>query len=275
MDKQSNYTLYTPNEIFEELKNSGIKTLHLPFTYSYYFLVSYLYKQCAYHYITPNNNDIKMYLGLCDKYRYVDYIIKKGGELDQLLFTQTTTNYPVGFEYDEEGYIEFDLLQDEESYIKEMYMKRHSNNYNIKYPVKCFSRYPVDDLNCLDGTYYQMLDTHRTELSTFKFMLSNSELGVNGFYLYQFLLYKCDKFEKYTGTIKMIQDELPFTERYLYKYLKLLKDYGCIQIESTQTYNSKGKLVKRNEYTIKHHSQFKLTEDSQVDYYKEELELLA
>lgn len=246
MHRQDNYTIYTPNEIFEELKRSNIKPVHLPFAYSYYFLVSYLYKMCAYDEITPSQKEIKEWLGFSGNNKTIDYIIKKGGILDQLLYTQTTTDYPVSYHKDEYDDIEFDTVQNEDDYMKELYRSRHSARYIIKYPVKCFSRYPVDDLNCLDGTFYQMFDTHRTELATIQFMLSHSELGITGFYIYQFLLYKCDKFpEGYNGTYEQIHNETGMSIKTLTRYIKKLETYNCITIQRNHNRN-----MKKNSYTI-------------------------
>lgn len=265
MDRQSNYTLYTPNEIFIELRDSSIKPVHIPFAYSYYFLISYLYKLCAYDEITPSQKELKEWLGFSSTNKTIDYIVKKGGVLDQLLYTQATTDYPVGCHEDEWGDIEFDTVQNEDDYMKELYRSRHSPRYSIKYPVKCFSRYPVDDLNVLDGTYYQMIDTHRTELSTIKFMVSNSELGVTAFYIYQFLLYKCDKFsEGYNGTFEQIHIETGLSVKTLTRYIKKLELHNCIVVNREWR-----NYVKRNTYMVNNRINFK----ESVDLY-DDIELI-
>lgn len=252
MHRQDNYTIYTPNEIFDELKQSNIKPVHIPFAYSYYFLVSYLYKMCAYDEITPSQKELKEWLGFSSNNKTINYIVKKGGVLDHLLYTQTTTDYPVSYHRDDYGDIEFDTVQNEDDYMKELYRSRHSARYIIKHPVKCFSRYPVYDLNCLDGTFYQTFDTHRTELSTIQFMLSHSELGVTGFYIYQFLLYKCDKFpEGYKMTYQQLADELGYYHVTITKYLKLLISYNCISANSEMS-----KYYTWYSYKVNHYSQF-------------------
>lgn len=263
MYRQDNYTIYTPNEIFEELKRSNIKPVHIPFAYSYYFLISYLYKMCAYDEITPSQKELKEWLGFSSNNKTIDYIVKKGGVLDQLLHTQTTTDYPIACHKDDYGDIEFDTVQNEDDYMKNLYRSRHSARYIIKYPIKCFSRCPVDDLNCLDGTFYQIYDTHRTELSTIKFMLSKNELAVTAFYIYQFLLYKCDKVEEYDGTIEQISNEIGLCKATISKYVNLLNLYNCINIRvEINGY------MKRNFYTVNNYTQFN---DNPINYSGDEL----
>ncbi|MBD8006271.1 hypothetical protein [Bacillus norwichensis] len=45
-EKESDVFIH--NEIFEDLKKSDIRKVHIPFTYSYYYLINWLYRNTKY-----------------------------------------------------------------------------------------------------------------------------------------------------------------------------------------------------------------------------------
>lgn len=257
MNNQSNYTIYTPNEIFEDLMRSDIKPTHYAFTYTYYFTISYLYRHAAYHYITPTVEDLKVYLGLNPEYKPVNYIIKKGGVLDKLGYTESTTNYPISHHYDEDDFIEFDYVKNQPDQIKEPYLDRHNNRYSIRLPLKTLSRHSLTNPDNLDGTLYQTINTHATDLSVANYMLSISELGCTAFYIYQFLKYKSDKSASiglggYQIKYEYLSEMLGLSENTINKYTLLLKKYNCIEIEKGEYF-----LKTSNRYFLNIFSEFR------------------
>lgn len=257
MNKQSNYTIYTPNEIFEDLLNSDIKPNHYAFTYTYYFTISYLYRHAAYHYITPTIEDLKVHLGLNSEYKPINYIIKKGGVLDKLGYTESTTNYPISHYYNEDDFIEFEYVKEQPDQIRESYLDRHNNRYSIRVPLKMLSRDALTNPNNLDGTLYQTINTHATELSVANYMLSNSELGYTAFYIYQFLKYKCDEsssigLEGYRIDYERFSEMVGLSVKTINKYINLMKKYNCLEVEKGNSF-----LKVSNHYFLKNFSKFR------------------
>ena len=106
-----------PNEIFDDLvscellkveKNHG-RANHMAFAFSYFYLITYLYRECKFDYIRPlSTKDLKRMLGYGETNKRLDYIIKKGGVLDQMGYTETTFDYPVRWYIEDKYCVQFE-----------------------------------------------------------------------------------------------------------------------------------------------------------------------
>jgi hypothetical protein len=214
--------IYMPNEIFEDMKSDIDKAPHIAFSYSYYYLISYLYRYCEYE--GQTQSIIKEKLGYNPKEKRVDYLIKKDGVLDKIGYTQTTTNYPIGWYMDEDSFVQFETIDD---YKKEYGTSSiiSDRNFKVKYPVKMFHRSEVSlgDL-VLDGTLYDVSSTHKLEYKMFQLCMSEEKLGTMAFYIYGWLKHKTDVFGEYAVSGRKLAGELGMSEPTLFKYTKEMED---------------------------------------------------
>ncbi|MED1206143.1 hypothetical protein P4T90_24400, partial [Heyndrickxia acidicola] len=133
-DEETN--LYMPNEIFDDLKSLNIKpTPHLAFTYTYYYFITWLYRYTKFEHTKILTRNIKEVLGYKPDYEKIDYIIKKNGLLDNASYTETTTNYPAYWEFDEWENLKFVLLSELDAEVKSL-GECLGANYKVKIPVK-------------------------------------------------------------------------------------------------------------------------------------------
>lgn len=122
--------IYLDNRIFGELSKHIENSKHLAFAYSYIYYITYLYRYCKH---TASNvqitqEAIKKTLGYSPKNKTVDYIIKKGGLLDTIQYTLTTTDYPLEYGFDENRLLYFNTV----SSFKEEFNLSNSRNYKVK-----------------------------------------------------------------------------------------------------------------------------------------------
>lgn len=180
--------IHLPNEIFEDLHNAIPSAKHVAFAYSYYYLINYLYRHTKY---TLHNkitqSVIKEILCHAPTYKYIDYIIKKDGVLDQIGYTQTTTNYPISHTLDRNNTPEFLLLDEFKSDNKDemSILNMNDRNFKIKFPVKAFFRNSISMYNdYYDGTFYEPENTHHIPVHDFIRAMSIPSINTVGFYIY-------------------------------------------------------------------------------------------
>lgn len=104
--------LFMPNEIFKDLKANIKGVPHIAFAYSYIYLSTWLYRYAKHVNVgTFDNAKIKEVLGYKPNTRTINFLIKKGGLLDEMEYLQSTRDYPVSWEYSKMNYedLEFTL----------------------------------------------------------------------------------------------------------------------------------------------------------------------
>jgi hypothetical protein len=238
-----------PNEIFEDLNTNIENVNHRAFAYCYYYYVTYLYRYCKYQADQKNTQaDIKQFLGYSPVQKKVDYIIKKDGVLDLIGYTLTTTNYPVNWYVDENHLLRFDTISEVKS--KATIPIISDRNFKVKYPLKCFHRTDESEKECIiDGTFFEVSNTHLIDFDSFKFMMGCEDLGVNAMYICAYLKYKNDKFEKYQVSFSNLAKELDISKTTLAKYIEKLEDHGFLKIYHQKF--EKGKNGEANIYYVK------------------------
>lgn len=229
--------VYLPNETFADLKLHINNSSQIAFAYAYLYYITYLYRYCEY--IDGNGEKvtqerIKEYLGYSPKNKKVDYIIKKGGVLDTIQYTLTTTDYPIQFLYDSNDLLIFETINDYKDHIKNI----NDRNFRVKYPLRAFHRSPrAIKEQTLTGTFYEVENTHRIDFEAFQAILENPDLGATAFYLYGFLKHKNDIFrEGYQRSFERIGEELLMSDKTVRKYVDKLEAYGLLRVHR-QLYN--------------------------------------
>lgn len=238
------------NNIFSELdcieNDDRFKTKpHKAFTFSYLWLVSYLWKTCEYgnNLITVEN--IKEMLGLNPRDSKLDYIIKKSGLLDTEGYTETVRNFPVSISNGEKGiklFMKDDLCDD----IKNEYNKSYGNRFTCKKPIQ------QHDRNEKEGLLFSREDC--IQLTLLEFTRTMSIAGYEGFFTYAYLKYR-SKMIGY-GYVRMFAKELSsatgFSERKNRETIKSLVESNII-LKKEEIKHIQGKISKNNSYSINEH----------------------
>ena len=244
-DYQSN--IYIHNEIFQELKaihNKG--SSHVAFAYSFYYLICYLYRYTKYSDPNIYIKSIKEILGYNRDNKKIDYLIKNNGVLDELGLTYSSTDYPITWSF-VDGELEFFMLSQMDTDFKQIINK--GRNTKIKVPVKAIHR--NGDIEILDGTFYEIEYTHEIPFVIFSLCMKNKELGCNGFYLYGYLKYRCDKFIEYNSSLERIGNEIGMSKNTVDKYLTNLCQFGIIKRKDNKCKLLNGEYYKKaNTYSI-------------------------
>lgn len=239
--------VYIPNEIFTDFnKNEQISAKNIAFLYTYYCLITYLFRYCKHSQLMYINNDvIKMVLGYAQGYDRLDFLIKKGGILDQNGYTESIRDFPIQYKM-EDRWIEFEMYSQLDAETKEIL--NMPRNFHIKYPVKGFYRTEESKLEGLyDGTFYEIENTHLFDVNVFIKMMDD-DIGVTGFYIYQYLRHKNDLFKQgYNIGREQLEKEIGIPSRTLSDYIKVLETKGYVDVERSV---NKGVRTNANTYRV-------------------------
>lgn len=257
--------IYMPNEIFYDLGGEIEDGNHIPFAYSYIYLCTWLYRHTKH--FNPDvydNNIIKQILGYDKSNRTLNYLIKKNGLLDEIGYLESVRDFPISWEIEDKQLV-FHMFSDYPDYPVKM-----SNRFFLKYPVTAFTRKELDnDEYYMEGTFYNVTNTHMIPFEVFLFCMSKKELGVSAFYMYSYLKYRCDvDGGKCDISISLLSDELKLSLTTTKKYLSLLKSYKMIDFFHNQDYFVAGMSKedrKSNSYMTRKWTDFS---DVKVDYKK-------
>lgn len=225
--------MYVPNEIFGDFIGGAIKQKHVPFAYSYYYLVSWLYRNCKYGSLPIDNKQIKELLGYSPTYVEVDYLIKKNGVLDVIGYTLTEKDYPISWSL-EGNDLEFTMLSDLDDDMQKIAKDNRSRKYFVKFPVKGF--YRDDEEDCYNGTFYEIDNTHEVPFEVFMFCMEKEDVGCTGFYLWCYLKMQDQIYKGYDISVDDLADEVGIARRTLAQYLKVLRQYNMIDCKHNQDF---------------------------------------
>ena len=247
--------VFMPNEIFDDLQTNISSSPHVAFSYSYIYLVTWLYRYAVYGRAkeTLTTEHIKRILTYGARTQEINYLIKKNGVLEKLDYVRTTRDFPTSYhyknDYDHEMYLKdlsprlltFTTLEDWKGRDFYDYLQ-NGKNYKIKYPLRAFNRYPQDDemkedyeKGYEDGTFFEFHNTHLIPFDVFLYCMSNKKIGCTGFYLYAYLKFKNDKHkEGYDVSIESLVEDTGIPNSTLNDYLRMLKSYRMIQFQHNQ-----------------------------------------
>lgn len=225
--------IFMPNEILidmkEWLEDGTLKSSHhQEFVYSYYFLLSYLWRYAIYSEEKFTQSKIKQFLGYNPTEKRINYIIKENGLLDSRNYTLATKDFPVSWTMDNSEGLSFKMLEEYDLDDQRDLLKFKSNNYIVKEPLKHTGASEEE------GCYWSIENTHMVDKSIFDFCLSHKEdLGLPAFYLYGVLSFIKDKNKAKGERILLCSNEtlMIYTGwkiRKVIKYTNNLSDYGLI-----------------------------------------------
>lgn len=229
--------LFIHNEIFNDLKHNLNRSNHIPFAYSYYYLICWLYRYAKYGQLTIDNKSIKKILGYSPTYPEIDYIIKKNGVLDVIGYTITAKDYPISWTFDN-NCLDFFMLRDCDEETQKLVKGTKSRKYTVKFPPKAFHRtQESEEGNHLDGTFYDVSNTHLIPFEVFMFCMSKKDIGCTGFYLWSYLKMQNQLFEGgYDISLDDLSNEVSIPRSTMCKYLNTLRAYSMINCYHNQQF---------------------------------------
>ncbi|MED1803067.1 hypothetical protein ABEZ21_23940 [Brevibacillus porteri] len=209
--------IFLPNSIFQELKNAmtgnekNRSSKHIPFAYAYVFLISYLWRYAKFGLQNGDydytEDELKRLLTVSGSNKNMNYITKKNGVLEQIGYIRKVSDYPivphfsnkVGNSYEAFNNLEFTMLSDLDGYMKESIGKDNLKNRKVNFPVRgYYGCKEHEEENYTDGYLFEIHEinnetakgTHEVNIETFLFCMSNDGIGLEGFYIYQYLKYQ-------------------------------------------------------------------------------------
>lgn len=171
------------NEFIELLEKGEFKNnLHMEFAFSYNFLITYLWKYAKYGEKLIDTKKIKEILGTNKTYTGYDYIIKRNGVLDISGITETTRDFPIAYDYNEElKYVQLlkvsDLGQEGKDYLNQL-----GKRFSVKKPV-----YIQNKINKNIISVDNSENSFDVSLDEFSRCINNNKIGTGGFLLYCYL----------------------------------------------------------------------------------------
>ena len=253
---ENDFAIYTPNEVFEDLQCQLKDSTHIAYAYSYLYLTNWLYRNCKYaHYFNElgelSNNSIKQILGYNKSNRTMHYITKNKGLLDNIGYTETTKDYPMTSQLDEdENEFEFTTYEDmvvrdsDGKMIDDMLLGQIPKTFFIKRPIKSFERtikFQNDEGEWFEedviGTYNNIENTHTVDFKVFMYFMGNKDLGTVAFYLYSWIKHKNDIFDGYYDvSLEKLAEETGINRSTINKYMKFLKGHKVLDFRHNQEY---------------------------------------
>lgn len=231
--------LFMPNEVFKDLVSckdySKDASSHIAFAYSYIYLCTWLYRHCNYFQMEKVTQErLKEILGYTSSYKGLDYIIKKNGLLEKLGYLETTTDYPLSWNLDEDRFLEFETIKEfEKKYGYGVIPNTISRNFKVKLPIKAFHRTKESlEERDLDGTFYDVYHTHMIPVEVFIYCMANVEIGVIGLYLYAFIKHMNGIYSDSVDiSLKQFVVQTGIKGTTLDTYLKRMKEQNIIECD--------------------------------------------
>ncbi|WP_066173380.1 hypothetical protein [Bacillus marinisedimentorum] len=262
--------VFIPNEIFSDLKKYIKKSPHIPFAYAYYYLTNWLYRFTKYTQTATiiDVKFIKKVLGYSPTYPEVNYLIKNKGLLQEMGYIYSSNDIPLVWTFDGDE-LNFDCisdLDDTDKNLSKMHFEKYGKNYKIKVPVKGLWRTEEStDIDVLDGTFFDVRNTHMIPFEVFVYCMTNKNIGVSGFYIYSYLKQKNDMFNGYDVSVEGLSQESGIPVRTINRILDNLKKYKLISFHINQEFVIGLKREERlaNTYYTNDFIQFS---DTPVDY---------
>lgn len=284
--QEQNLSIVIPNELFAQLlrmkEDKELKPVHIGFTYSYIYLQTYMYRYSTYDSYVPSVEEIKELLTYSPNDQRTNYIIKKNGLLEQKDILTTTNDFPiisemVDDEYSFDRVIKITTIQEFCKEIQYVTVGEWRNQMGVnrrttcKYPVFAFKRYVEDDEGGVfcDGTFFDISNTHLINMNTFLFCMITEDIGVNGFYVYAYLLDKSNKFaDDFRASYRRIAQETGLSFGTISSLMNALRSHNLIVTVHNMEYFSPGR--NKNERIASSHKVNKSEKFSvdKIDYEK-------
>ena len=238
---KDNRNIALPNELYPLLlqwsQEGLIKSTHIGLTWSYLYLVTFLYRYAIYDRFLPNTEQIKVMLGYSAKDCRIDYLIKKNGLLDQHQLTESTNNFPVHVETVQNGLSinpQFTHLLDfDKAYVKQYKTdKKIGRTSYCKKPLFAFNRQPYEQ-----GTFYDISNTTLIPYKVFEFCMRKDDLGCTAFYIYSYLVHMNDVYESdFKCTTNKLAKQIGLSEKTITRYMNVMRGYRMLDVQFNMKY---------------------------------------
>ncbi|MFQ3542839.1 hypothetical protein Q7A53_02050 [Halobacillus rhizosphaerae] len=198
--------VFVPNEFFSDwlevidVDEDKKSSKHIAFGYSYYYLITYLYRYTVYGKQTEyslTEDTIKKMLTVSPHSKGkngVNYISKRGGLLEKIGYIRKTKDFPVMHEFyqgDQEVIFRYISELKEEGLSSDY--ETNYRNYTISEPIHLTNGYKVDTGDGYDEyinpTKDEIDDTTMIPIDVFIFCVTREALGIEAFYIYSILKY--------------------------------------------------------------------------------------
>ncbi|MBD8006413.1 hypothetical protein [Bacillus norwichensis] len=152
-------------------------------------------------------------------------------------YTRTDKDYPVSWEINDD--LEFIMLSDFTEDVQEI-MKKYTNSkrFTVKFPIKAFhgSEESYND-GYLDGTFYEVDNTHHIPFEVFMYCMGSKEIGSTGFYLYSYLKMKNQIFEGgYDVSMKTLAEDSGLSYSVMVRTLSNLRKFNLVEAIHNQKF---------------------------------------
>lgn len=270
--------IFLPNEIFSDLQGYIVDSTHIALAYSYSYLIQFLYRNCKY-FNTEELIDvsvIKQILGYSKSNRTMNYITKKGGLLEEIGYLESTKNFPMAWSYENNSFEALSFFMASE--MDKDLLPPVPKMFFLKCPLKAFKRVVwhkkadggIEEKE-MEGTFYDVSNTHSVGFDVFMYCMANKDLGVVGFYLYSWLKHKNDLFDGYDVPLSNLSAETGIARRTLIKYMDFLKGYNMIEHQFNQEYFVVGMFDKDRKATTYYTNSYSSFLDKPVPFEKMEV----
>lgn len=247
-DNKSNFInidINTFDEFNKLLAEGDIKNnRHKTFAFSYYCLVSYLWKYSKYGLQEINTQDIKRILQVNPSEKRMDYLIKKGGILDLFGFTETTRDFPISTTFDEHNMIIVKTLKDIREDLAKSFLEQYNNRYTCKKPLLQYNR------GSKVGLMFSKDDVVPVSVFELTRTLLCPEIGFDGFYVYVYIKYRCKiTYENPTIFYTELEKNIGYEKRRIRELISNLESVGMLEVDSRYDRNEK-RISRKNSYKI-------------------------
>lgn len=278
--------VFMPNEMFESLQEYLEDSSHIAYTYSYMYLIHFLYRNCKYFNVPTllDGNILKEILGYSKSNRTMNYITKKGGLLNCINYTEATKSYPLSWDYTDEE-LTFLTAEDMEDYMD--ILPTIPKTFFLNYPLLATADKRVVTKTIITetderlekevevrGTFFDTESTHSVDFKIFMFCMANKDLGVISFYLYSWFKHCCDiHFGSYDVPITKLVEETGISRSLIFKYLDLLKGYRMIGFQHNMDFFSIGAFKEDRKSTSYYANEYDFFSDERLEFEKMEVQL--
>lgn len=223
-----------PNEIFSDMRKwlevGELKSPHhQEFIYCFYWMIAYLWNYAKYGEHGYTLGDIKKLLGYNPAEKRLNYIIKKGGLMDQKEYTSSVNDYPILWHMNEDKKMSFTMLSDYDKESRAMLNKFSSVNVLVKAPLKSIGTEEED------GLFWNPSNSHMMRGEIMVACTVDRKLNCSAVYMYGLLLMMSEK-NKYYNKVDTFQcanktliDMTGWDRRKINETVGLLVDIGLVK----------------------------------------------
>lgn len=254
--------IYMPNNIFNKLSNMKEKQdfKNSSFTYSYLVISGFLYKYAMYLSSSGelSTAETKELLGYSKTTKTVNYIIKKGGWLEEngyieLSKTYPTSRYSVNNSLGGFSHYEFNYITDEDYNVQDIINARVRNKGYLA-PIPIFMLEEARDEDKKYGKIKEPNESHSIKIKELIHFLEDPELDLSDFMMYCFLKSHCSFYKNKICkhlSYELISDTLGASPKTISKIINKLQNKKLVIIDKGKWVKGAGAGAKTTTYQVR------------------------